>query len=58
MFNQENKMKEKCSGCVKELEFNSGCYNTPRGVFCIFCYESSPSEIKRRDGSCQNLKTC
>ncbi|NQZ58111.1 MAG: hypothetical protein HRT88_11695 [Lentisphaeraceae bacterium] len=32
-------MKDKCSTCYKNIEEDSGCYNTPSGLFCVLCYE-------------------
>ncbi|NQZ58521.1 MAG: hypothetical protein HRT88_13775 [Lentisphaeraceae bacterium] len=32
-------MKDKCITCTKKIEKDSGCYSTPNGIFCVFCYE-------------------
>ncbi|NQZ58868.1 MAG: hypothetical protein HRT88_15560 [Lentisphaeraceae bacterium] len=32
-------MKNKCNTCFNKIEKSSGRYNTPKGLFCILCYE-------------------
>lgn len=31
--------RPKCKKCGKIIEPGKGCYNTPRGLFCIDCYK-------------------
>jgi len=30
--------RPKCKKCKKVIEPGEGCYNTPRGLFCVKCY--------------------
>ena len=34
-------MKNKCSICFKKIEKSHGCYSTPRGIFCVLCYDKN-----------------
>lgn len=29
----------KCKKCSKVIKSGEGCYNTPRGIFCVKCYK-------------------
>ncbi len=37
----------KCKGCARVIK--GGHYNTPRGPFCVKCWEKTPAQVKNMD---------
>jgi len=38
-----------CCKCGKIIIISGGYYNSPRGAFCVNCYENEPKKAKDRD---------